>query len=138
VQKYVILFVDDEEIVRRIAMLVLERDGYTVLIAKNGHEAIEIGATHPGPIHLVLTDMRMPGMNGMEVRRRMLEHRPDTVVAVLSGDTYGGESRMTFLKFRSRSPLHNCGSEFAVCSDRRSGTALAVCATIKQHQPLTY
>lgn len=85
-----ILLVDDEEMVREIAVMALEMDAYVVLTARSGYEAMEIVNNHPGTIHLALTDLWMQGMNGLELRERIISQRPETIVAVLSGDTYGG------------------------------------------------
>jgi CheY-like chemotaxis protein len=62
-----ILVVDDDAWVRVLARDVLAADGYRVLEASDGPEAIKVAAEHPGPIHLLLTDVVMPGMNGFEL-----------------------------------------------------------------------
>ena len=62
-----ILVVEDEEAVRRLAKRVLQRAGYTVLTAGNGAEALLLLARHDGPVHLMLTDMVMPGMSGRDL-----------------------------------------------------------------------
>jgi CheY-like chemotaxis protein len=62
-----ILVVDDDEWVRVLARDVLATEGYRVLEASDGQDAIRIAAEHPGPIHLLLTDVVMPGMNGCEL-----------------------------------------------------------------------
>ncbi|HTI55661.1 MAG TPA: response regulator, partial [Verrucomicrobiae bacterium] len=62
-----ILVVDDDEWVRVLARDVLATEGYRVLEAADGQDAIRIAAEHPGPIHLLLTDVAMPGMNGCEL-----------------------------------------------------------------------
>jgi CheY-like chemotaxis protein len=58
-----------------------------VLAAKRGEEALEIAAHHPGPIHLLLTDVVMPGLRGLEVATRLLAVRPETRVVFMSGYT---------------------------------------------------
>lgn len=62
-----ILVVDDDEWVRVLARDVLATEGYRVLEASDGQDAIRVAAEHPGPIHLLLTDVVMPGMNGCEL-----------------------------------------------------------------------
>jgi CheY-like chemotaxis protein len=62
-----ILVVDDDEWVRVLARDVLATEGYRVLEASDGQDAIRIAAEHSGPIHLLLTDVVMPGMNGCEL-----------------------------------------------------------------------
>ena len=79
-----VLLVEDEEGVRRVAREFLEIRGYTVLEAANGEEALQIAHSHPGPVHLLLTDVVMPGMNGRELWRR-LSWRPEMKVLYMSG-----------------------------------------------------
>ncbi|MFI5375564.1 MAG: response regulator [Candidatus Rokuibacteriota bacterium] len=62
-----ILVVDDDEWVRVLARDVLAAEGYRVLEASDGQDAIRVASEHPGPIHLLLTDVVMPGMNGCEL-----------------------------------------------------------------------
>ncbi|HXA94524.1 MAG TPA: response regulator [Candidatus Dormibacteraeota bacterium] len=62
-----ILIVDDDAWVRALVRDVLAGDGYRVLEAADGQEAIRVAAEHPGPIHLLLTDVVMPGVNGCEL-----------------------------------------------------------------------
>jgi DNA-binding response OmpR family regulator len=62
-----ILVVDDDPWVRVLARDVLAGEGYRVLEASDGQDAIRVAAAHPGPIHLLLTDVVMPGMNGCEL-----------------------------------------------------------------------
>jgi two-component system, cell cycle sensor histidine kinase and response regulator CckA len=62
-----ILVVDDDAWVRVLARDVLAAEGYRVLEASDGQDAIRVAAEHPGPIHLLLTDVVMPGMNGCEL-----------------------------------------------------------------------
>jgi len=82
-----ILLVEDEESLRTLTRTVLERNGYTVLEASGGQEAIEIARRHAGSIDLVLTDMVMPGMSGHEVARHVAVERPRTKVIYMSGYT---------------------------------------------------
>jgi nitrogen-specific signal transduction histidine kinase/CheY-like chemotaxis protein len=82
-----ILVVEDEEPVRRLLYHVLERRGYRVLEASNGEEAMERFQECPGEIHLVLTDMVMPGMSGRELGARLREIRPDLTIMYMSGYT---------------------------------------------------
>lgn len=62
-----ILVVDDDPWVRVLARDVLAGEGYRVLEAADGQDAIRVAAEHPGPIHLLLSDVMMPGMNGCEL-----------------------------------------------------------------------
>jgi CheY-like chemotaxis protein len=83
----VILVVDDDPGVRAVAARVLERAGYRVLQAGEGGEALQVARAHAGPLHLVLTDVVMPGMSGRELGQRMSEERPDTRLLYMSAYT---------------------------------------------------
>jgi two-component system cell cycle sensor histidine kinase/response regulator CckA len=80
-----VLMVEDDEAVGRLTKSMLSDLGYEVLAAARGEEALEIAAHHPRPIHLLLTDMLMPGMRGPEVASRLLALRPETRVVFMSG-----------------------------------------------------
>jgi two-component system cell cycle sensor histidine kinase/response regulator CckA len=82
-----ILLVEDEESVRRVAALALRPHGYAVLQAGNGREALEVAARHPGPIHLLLTDVVMPYMDGRELAATLTTRDPDLRVLYTSGYT---------------------------------------------------
>ena len=82
-----VLLVEDEEGVRKLLSHVLVKRGYEVLEAADGEEAWRIFQERAGEIHLVLTDMVMPRMNGRELGDRILEFRPDTKVIYMSGYT---------------------------------------------------
>jgi CheY-like chemotaxis protein len=83
----IILLVEDENTLRNITRQYLTKQGYTVLEANNGVAAMQLSATHPGPIHLLLTDVIMPGMNGRELADRLTSVRPETRVVYMSGYT---------------------------------------------------
>ena len=80
-----ILVVDDEEIVRQTARNTLEHYGYSVILAKNGEEAIKIFREDPGRIALVLLDLTMPIMGGEETLRHLTSFRPSVRVLLSSG-----------------------------------------------------
>jgi CheY-like chemotaxis protein len=82
-----ILVVEDEASVRRLTARVLAKHGYTVLSAASGVEAIELSADYPGEIHLLLTDVVMPGMSGRELAERLLPERPGMRLLYTSGYT---------------------------------------------------
>jgi PAS domain S-box-containing protein len=82
-----ILLVEDEKNVRDLARQYLENQGYTILDAAEGASAEQVSASYPGPIHLLLTDVIMPGMNGRELAQCITSSRPDTRVLYMSGYT---------------------------------------------------
>ena len=81
------MLVEDEGAVRQLARDILEANGYTVLEARHGAEALAICERHSEVIHLLLTDVVMPGMNGRELAERLARLRPDTKVLYTSGYT---------------------------------------------------
>src|SRR6266571_4252005 len=86
----VILLVEDEAPVRRVALHSLQRYGYTVLEAALPSEALTICRDHPGRIDLVVTDVVMPGMSGPDLAQQLLVMRPGLKVLLSSG--YPGEA----------------------------------------------
>jgi PAS domain S-box-containing protein len=81
-----ILLVEDEEMVRRLAERVLREYGYRVLVSSRGSEALEIAAQHAEPIHLMITDVIMPGgMNGKQLADRLTGMRNGMKVLYISG-----------------------------------------------------
>jgi CheY-like chemotaxis protein len=80
-----VLLAEDEDAVRFLVLQVLRRSGYTVLEARDGEEALAVGAKHPGPIHLLLTDVVMPRLGGGRLARRLTRSRPETRVLFMSG-----------------------------------------------------
>ncbi len=80
-----VLLVEDEAILRVLAVKVLKRLGYQVLEADSGGNALVIAERHPEPIHLLLTDVVMPGMNGRELAVRMAGIHPEMKVLYTSG-----------------------------------------------------
>jgi len=82
-----LLLVEDEDPVRSTLKRLLVRGGYTVLEAASGPEALHLAGHHSGPIHLLITDVVMPGMNGAELAEEMARLRPDTPVLFMSGYT---------------------------------------------------
>jgi len=80
-----ILLAEDEEAVRGLVCEILRRLGYRVLVAGDGVEALALSQRFPDQIHLLLTDVIMPGMDGRELAERMLAARPDTRTLFMSG-----------------------------------------------------
>ena len=80
-----ILVVDDEAALLEVTRRILTRNGYTVVTASSGAQAIEIAASHVGPIDLVLTDVIMPTMQGPTVANEVRKLRPGVRVLFMSG-----------------------------------------------------
>ena len=82
-----VLLAEDEGSLRELIGELLEANGYQVLAAEDPRKAIETAERHGGVIHLLLTDVLMPGMNGRELAQRVRELRPDIRVLYMSGHT---------------------------------------------------
>jgi CheY-like chemotaxis protein len=82
-----VLVAEDESVIRTIIKRSLEKAGYTVLLAENGDAAMRILESHASPIHLLLTDMIMPGMSGSDLAQRARARHPGLRVLFLSGYT---------------------------------------------------
>ncbi len=87
-----ILVVEDQEPLRRIVSEMLEDAGYEVLTASDGAEALAVSDGYRGELHVLLTDLVMPGMSGRDLAARIARARPDVAVVLMSGypkDTSG-------------------------------------------------
>jgi signal transduction histidine kinase len=82
-----ILIVEDDEDVRELTVRVLKMQGYRVLETSNGSNALHVSEQEAGPIHLMVTDVVMPGMNGPELAKRLNPLRPEMKVIYISGYT---------------------------------------------------
>ena len=94
----VALVADDDHAVRGIARRILEREGCRVLEAADGEAALRLAREHPGPIHLLLTDVVMPGLTGPELAERLVSIRPRIKVVYMSGSLVLEAAQAEFLK----------------------------------------
>jgi CheY-like chemotaxis protein len=83
---YTILFADDTRAVRELFCGVLRGAGYCVLAAEDGVQALSLARAHPGSIDLLITDIAMPRMGGIALRRAIAECRPETRALFISGN----------------------------------------------------
>jgi PAS domain S-box-containing protein len=126
-----VLLVDDEEAIREIMSLSLTDLGYPVLTAAGGEEALAAFAAHaPG---IVLTDIKMPGMDGVELLRRLKEIDPDTEVVMISG--HGDMNlAMQSLKFGAldfiTKPVRD---ELLINALKRAGERIGMRRQIREH-----
>jgi two-component system, cell cycle sensor histidine kinase and response regulator CckA len=88
-----VLIVEDEEAVRRLMRAALEQNGYLVLMAADGVEALKLIASQTEPLDMVITDLAMPGMNGTELARKVKDRLPGIVILYISG--YAEELRQS-------------------------------------------
>ena len=82
-----ILLAEDQDQVRAVAHSILRRHGYRVIVAKNAGEALLLCEAHTGPIQLLLTDVVMPHLSGVDLAKRIAVTRPETKVLFMSGYT---------------------------------------------------
>lgn len=83
--QFVILVADDAVLIRNLVTLLMQREGYFVLSAADGHEALELSRHYPGSIDLVITDVQMPRLNGTDLCAHLLEERPGIKALLMSG-----------------------------------------------------
>jgi CheY-like chemotaxis protein len=82
-----ILIVEDEEAVRKLVRRTLEKQGYELLVAASGIEALELLGQHKGRVHLLITDVIMPQMGGRQLAEKLKAARPDIQILYISGYT---------------------------------------------------
>lgn len=82
-----ILLVEDDSALRKMAAEVLRDTGYKVMIAQSGAEALQVAAKHRGPLDVLLTDVVMPGMTGLELASQIVALRPRIQILYMSGYT---------------------------------------------------
>jgi signal transduction histidine kinase len=87
-----VLLVEDEEALRLVGKEMLETYGYTVLLADDGAAGLELARNHPDPIQLLMADILMPKMGGIELAERLSAQRPELKVLYTSGYSDSGSS----------------------------------------------
>jgi len=92
-----VLLVEDEQSLRALTRDLLERSDYKVLEASSGDHALEVAERHGGPIHLLLTDVVMPGMNGAALAANLAPLHPEMKVLFMSGYTGGFATQIGLL-----------------------------------------
>lgn len=118
-----ILLAEDQESIRILTKSFLEQEGYTVLEAGTGLEALSLVDGYPGPIHLLVTDLVMPGIRGTEFAERLLERRPNVPVIYISGysDEEINDPAAAFIQKPFR--LQELGAKIRSILDRRRSSA---------------
>src|SRR5438067_9175939 len=84
-----ILVADDDEALLKFVSGFLAQSGFHVLVAGSGEEALKQSKTYNGPIHLLLSNIQMPGITGIELGTKLTLERPDTKVMLMSGFASG-------------------------------------------------
>jgi len=80
-----VLVVDDEHALLQFVSMVLQQSGYSVLTASNGVEGLMVYSSYHAKVDLVLTDVQMPGMNGVEMAKRLRSLNPEIRILLMSG-----------------------------------------------------
>jgi two-component system cell cycle sensor histidine kinase/response regulator CckA len=80
-----VLIVEDEESLRHMVHSILDQQGYHILAASHGTDAVLMSQKHPGPIHLLITDVVMPQMGGQELAKQLAPSRPELKILYMSG-----------------------------------------------------
>lgn len=88
-----LLVVDDDYFIRGVIQTYLSHQGYRVLMASSGEEALRRSRAETGPIDLLITDLFMPGMGGLELVDALLVERPELRVIYMSGDADAGKTQ---------------------------------------------
>jgi CheY-like chemotaxis protein len=81
------LLAEDDPAIRNLVEFALRRNSYTVLAASNGEEAVALSRQYPGAIDLLLSDVRMPRMDGMQAAQLIQRERPEIRVLLMSGES---------------------------------------------------
>ena len=92
-----ILLVEDDDEVREVALRILRNNGYHVLEAANGADALRVCEQQPFPVDLVVTDIVMPEMGGTELAEKIRETQPDARILFTSGYTEDAAVRQSFM-----------------------------------------
>lgn len=92
---FTILLAEDEVVVRNLLQRVLMKHGYDVMAGANGNEALSLAEAYDGHIHLLVTDIQMPEMNGFDLVALIKQQRPATEILMMSGRYSGDLGRLT-------------------------------------------
>jgi two-component system, cell cycle sensor histidine kinase and response regulator CckA len=85
-----VMVVDDDRRVLQYVSVLLRERGYHVLEAANGEDALRAADQYPGPVHLLVTDVKMPGLDGLAPWQRFSEAHPGATVLFMSGEGHDG------------------------------------------------
>ncbi len=84
-KKETILLVEDEPVVLNLLHHMLSREGYLVLTAADGVAGLDVSRSYPHPIDMLLSDVQMPRMNGIQLAQHIASERPETRTVLISG-----------------------------------------------------
>lgn len=119
-----ILLVEDEEGIRTLTKTFLQQQGYTVLDAGNGQDALDLLKHYSQPIDLLLTDVVMPGIRGTELAERLHEHRAGTQVLYISGYPEEEITDPAAAFLQKPFPMEELGAKIRQILDKRRASAV--------------
>ena len=96
-QPQTILLVDDDRDIRAFTKRLLERAGYKVLTAVDGEDGLSVYRTHRGTLRLLLTDVSMPRMNGVDLADRILQLDSELPILFMTGDSFAAPVRYEYI-----------------------------------------
>jgi DNA-binding response OmpR family regulator len=98
----VILIAEDEVMVRNLIRHILQAEGHEILAAADGYEALELSRKYDGTIDMLITDIKMPRMDGLALIEKLRKERPNMRILIMSGhfseELRGQEAGFTFLR----------------------------------------
>lgn len=98
----IILVAEDDVMVRNVVRILLQEEGHEVLVAIDGHEALELSRQYQGTIDLLLTDVKMPRVDGLALVEQILMERPQIKILVMSGKMSADREEIKRLPFLSK------------------------------------
>ena len=120
-----ILVVDEEDSIRTLICGFLESEGYEIVLSSNGSDALRFALTSPHRFDLLLTDIQMPGISGIELAQRLLQKWPGLPILLISGVMDVREARE---QLSASGPFHFLAKPFDL-SQLRQSVATALCSS---------
>jgi len=98
----IILVAEDDVMVRNVVRLLLQEEGHEVLVAIDGYEALQLSRQYQGTIDLLLTDVKLPRIDGLALVEQILTERPQIKILVMSGKMSAGCEEIKRLPFLAK------------------------------------
>jgi two-component system response regulator ResD len=93
----IILIAEDDVLIRNSARMLLQADGHDVLVARDGDEALRLSREYQGEIDMLLTAVKLPGIDGLELVAQIVKERPGIKILVMSSKISGEGINLPFL-----------------------------------------
>jgi DNA-binding NtrC family response regulator len=134
----VVLLAEDESLMLTVLRKTLKHEGYLVLTASDGEEALLVSHIFRGTIHALLTDIRMPKMNGLELQARIQAERPGIKVLLMSGYAFEGGQTPFLRKPFTSTVLRERMRELLAPVSQESNTTFPAPAVPPHNQPIDF